>query len=95
MLGIDDQLGVDDAVDPDGPLATPFTFTDGSAGARTVGNRFAVLPMEGWDGERRRFDPPTWCAAGGAASARAAPSSSGAVKPSPSRTTGAPTRASS
>ena len=53
-LGIDEQLGVDDAVDPDGPLATPFTFTDGSAGTRTVGNRFAVLPMEGWDGDRRR-----------------------------------------
>ena len=50
-LGIDDQLGVDDTVDPDGPLATPFTYTDGSAGTRTVGNRFAVLPMEGWDGD--------------------------------------------
>jgi NADPH2 dehydrogenase len=49
-LGIDQELGVDDTVDPSGPLASPFTFTDGSAGTRTVGNRFTVLPMEGWDG---------------------------------------------
>ncbi len=50
-LGLAEQLGIDDTVDPNGFLALPFTFTDGSAGARTVGNRFAVLPMEGWDGE--------------------------------------------
>jgi 2,4-dienoyl-CoA reductase-like NADH-dependent reductase (Old Yellow Enzyme family) len=50
-LGIHDRLGVDDDVEPDGPLARPFTFADASAGAATVGNRFAVLPMEGWDGE--------------------------------------------
>ncbi|NLA36308.1 MAG: NADH:flavin oxidoreductase [Actinobacteria bacterium] len=40
---------VDDAVDPAGPLATSFTVSDASAGDRTVGNRFAILPMEGWD----------------------------------------------
>jgi 2,4-dienoyl-CoA reductase-like NADH-dependent reductase (Old Yellow Enzyme family) len=51
QLGISHQLGVDDAVEPDGPLASDFSFTDGSTGTRTVGNRFAVLPMEGWDGE--------------------------------------------
>ena len=39
---------------PTGRSPTPFTFTDGSTGTRTVGNRFAVLPMEGWDGDRRR-----------------------------------------
>jgi len=50
VLEIDDQLGVDDAVDRAGALAQPFTFADGSAGTRTVANRFAVLPMEGWDG---------------------------------------------
>jgi 2,4-dienoyl-CoA reductase-like NADH-dependent reductase (Old Yellow Enzyme family) len=50
-LGVAEQLGVDDTVDPAGPLATAFQFTDASAGTRTVGNRFAVLPMEGWDGE--------------------------------------------
>ncbi|HEX4532566.1 MAG TPA: NADH:flavin oxidoreductase [Acidimicrobiia bacterium] len=51
VLGIADQLGVDDAVDPDGPLASGFSFTDGSAGTRTIGNRFTALPMEGWDGD--------------------------------------------
>jgi 2,4-dienoyl-CoA reductase-like NADH-dependent reductase (Old Yellow Enzyme family) len=51
-LGVDSQLGIDDLVDPSGPLAAPFSFTDGSAGTRRVGNRFAVLPMEGWDGGR-------------------------------------------
>src|SRR5206468_1649384 len=51
LLGIAEQLGIDDAVDPDGPLASTFSFTDGSAGTFVVRNRFAVLPMEGWDGE--------------------------------------------
>jgi NADPH2 dehydrogenase len=51
-LGVDQQLGVDDPVAADGPLAQPFTFADGAAGERQVGNRFAVLPMEGWDGGR-------------------------------------------
>jgi NADPH2 dehydrogenase len=50
-LGIEEQLGVDDRVDAAGPLARAFTFTDESTGTATVGNRFAVLPMEGWDGE--------------------------------------------
>ena len=48
-----DELGVtipiDDEVDPEGPLASPVEITDGSAGVLTAGNRFAVLPMEGWD----------------------------------------------
>lgn len=43
------DLPVDDNVDAAGPLAQPIQFTDGSAGAFTVPNRFAVLPMEGWD----------------------------------------------
>ena len=50
VLGIADQIGADDDVDAHGPLATSFTYTDGSTGTRTVGNRFTVLPMEGWDG---------------------------------------------
>jgi NADPH2 dehydrogenase len=50
-LGVADELGVDDRVEPDGPLATSFAFDDGACGARTVGNRFTVLPMEGWDAE--------------------------------------------
>jgi 2,4-dienoyl-CoA reductase-like NADH-dependent reductase (Old Yellow Enzyme family) len=49
-----DELGVelplDPEVDPAGPLAQPVAFTDGSAGALQLANRFAVLPMEGWDG---------------------------------------------
>jgi len=51
VLGIADELGIDDDVDPRGALAEPFTFTDGATGEHAVGNRFAVLPMEGWDGD--------------------------------------------
>lgn len=47
-LGLD--LGVDDTVDPSGVLAQSFEIRDGGAGTRTVGNRFTILPMEGWDG---------------------------------------------
>jgi NADPH2 dehydrogenase len=43
QLGID--VAIDDEVDPHGPLAQPL-----AVGGRTVGNRFAILPMEGWDG---------------------------------------------
>jgi 2,4-dienoyl-CoA reductase-like NADH-dependent reductase (Old Yellow Enzyme family) len=41
-LGLD--LTLDDHVDPNGPLSHPLTI-----GRLTIGNRFAVLPMEGWD----------------------------------------------
>ncbi|MEO1498658.1 MAG: NADH:flavin oxidoreductase [Planctomycetota bacterium] len=46
-LGV--AVPVDDSVSPgpDGPLAQPATL-----GERVIGNRFCVLPMEGWDGER-------------------------------------------
>ena len=47
-LGI--EIPLVDAVDAGGPLAAPVTITDGSAGTLTAPNRFAVLPMEGWDG---------------------------------------------
>jgi len=47
VLGV--ELPIDAAVEPDGPLASSFVVRDGSAGERTVGNRWAVLPMEGWD----------------------------------------------
>jgi NADPH2 dehydrogenase len=46
-----EQLGLDLAFDetllaaPESPLAHPLRV-----GERTVGNRFAILPMEGWDG---------------------------------------------
>jgi 2,4-dienoyl-CoA reductase-like NADH-dependent reductase (Old Yellow Enzyme family) len=38
-------LPVDESVAPDGALAAPFDL-----GAITIGNRFAIQPMEGWDG---------------------------------------------
>ena len=41
-LGVD--LPVDDDLDPAGPLAQPLDVA-----GRQVGNRFCVLPMEGWD----------------------------------------------
>lgn len=47
-LGLD--LPVDAAVDPAGALAQPLALTDASAGELRVPNRFAILPMEGWDG---------------------------------------------
>ena len=46
-LGVD--IPVDADVDPAGVLATPTEVSDGSAGVLPVPNRFAVLPMEGWD----------------------------------------------
>jgi 2,4-dienoyl-CoA reductase-like NADH-dependent reductase (Old Yellow Enzyme family) len=39
------DLPVDEAVAPDGPLAAPFRL-----GEIAIGNRFAIQPMEGWDG---------------------------------------------
>ncbi len=47
-LGI--EIPIDDYVDPSGPLAEPVEITDGVAGSMTAPNRFAALPMEGWDG---------------------------------------------
>jgi NADPH2 dehydrogenase len=45
-LGI--ELPFDEAIvpAPDGPLAQPYHLKDGTV----IGNRFAVHPMEGWDG---------------------------------------------
>ncbi len=45
-LGID--LPVVDEVDPAGPLASPVEVHDAARVLR-VPNRFAILPMEGWD----------------------------------------------
>lgn len=47
-LGI--KLPIDGAVEPGGPLAAPYDVRDGSAGTTTIGNRWTILPMEGWDG---------------------------------------------
>ncbi len=46
-LGI--TLPVDDAVPANGPLAQPYVLGGASSSERRIGNRFAVLPMEGWD----------------------------------------------
>lgn len=47
-------LGVDipmvDVVEPAGVMSTLFSIDDASIGTRAVPNRWAVLPMEGWDG---------------------------------------------
>jgi 2,4-dienoyl-CoA reductase-like NADH-dependent reductase (Old Yellow Enzyme family) len=47
-LGV--EIPIDDEVDAQGVLAQPVRIVDGSAGVIDAPNRFAVLPMEGWDG---------------------------------------------
>lgn len=44
------DLPIDDHVDPQGALSESVTIHDGSAGNLISPNRFAILPMEGWDG---------------------------------------------
>ena len=44
------EIPIDDTVDPAGVLADPVVISDGTSGTTTAPNRFAVLPMEGWDG---------------------------------------------
>ncbi len=39
------SLPVDETLQPDGPLAQPIRWSRG-----VIGNRFCILPMEGWDG---------------------------------------------
>ena len=65
LEGLGVEIPLDNEVDPAGALAQPMVITDGSAGTKTAPNRWAVLPMEGWDGEsdgrpsdlvRRRWD---------------------------------------
>ena len=45
-LGV--EIPIDDEVDQAGALSTPVRITDAAA-TFEVPNRFAVLPMEGWD----------------------------------------------
>ena len=50
-----DRLGIElpqGEREPREVLAEPLELQDGSAGSTAVGNRFAILPMEGWDGSR-------------------------------------------
>ncbi len=46
-LGI--EIPIAERVDPTGPLADPVEIRDGGARSLVSPNRFAVLPMEGWD----------------------------------------------
>ncbi len=46
-LGV--EVPIADAVDPNGSLAQPVEIDDGDGGVLIAPNRFAVLPMEGWD----------------------------------------------
>jgi NADPH2 dehydrogenase len=48
QLGV--RIPIDEQVDPSGALATSVDIHDGAAGTLKAANRFAVLPMEGWDG---------------------------------------------
>ena len=55
------DIEFDTSVDsgPESALGQPITVQFGFSGPRTIGNRFATLPMEGWDattdGQRRLF----------------------------------------
>jgi len=47
-----DELGIRLPLSSEAPadvLSAPLELRDGVAGTRKVGNRFAILPMEGWD----------------------------------------------
>jgi 2,4-dienoyl-CoA reductase-like NADH-dependent reductase (Old Yellow Enzyme family) len=50
LRALEIDLPVDAVVECGGALARPITIHDGSAGELSVPNRFAILPMEGWDG---------------------------------------------
>ena len=45
------ELPFDDRVSATGSLSQPVSITDASAGTLVTPNRFAILPMEGWDAE--------------------------------------------
>ena len=49
-LGVDLPFESEVVVGSGSPLAQPLEVRDGSAGTLVVGNRWTVLPMEGWDG---------------------------------------------
>ncbi|MCL4291443.1 MAG: NADH:flavin oxidoreductase [Acidimicrobiia bacterium] len=49
--GLGLAIPFDGSVDPGGPLARPVEIHDGSAGTLVAPNRFATLPMEGWDAD--------------------------------------------
>ena len=47
LKSIGAEMPFDDVVDPTGPLSTPIDSPQ-----HRIGNRFAILPMEGWDGTK-------------------------------------------
>ena len=49
-LDPDGELGLDLEVEGGDPLAAPFDVVGPDGRPRRIGNRFAVHPMEGWDG---------------------------------------------
>ncbi len=49
LNGLGAKMPFSAAVDPLGALAQPKVITDAGAGHLVVPNRFAILPMEGWD----------------------------------------------
>jgi 2,4-dienoyl-CoA reductase-like NADH-dependent reductase (Old Yellow Enzyme family) len=49
-LGLDLELDDDILAAPASPLAQTYILPEPIAGVKVIGNRFAVLPMEGWDG---------------------------------------------
>ncbi len=51
VAGLGVEIPIADTVSGTGALSTPITITDGAAGALQVGNRWCILPMEGWDAE--------------------------------------------
>lgn len=53
LSGLGVSIPCDPHVDEAGVLSTPVEIHDTSAGLLRVPNRFAVLPMEGWDGDER------------------------------------------
>jgi 2,4-dienoyl-CoA reductase-like NADH-dependent reductase (Old Yellow Enzyme family) len=48
--GLGVEIPIVDRFDPRGSLAQPVEIRDGADGVLSSPNRFAVLPMEGWDG---------------------------------------------
>ena len=53
-LGLELPVGHELESGPDAPLARPYHRPAG-----TIGNRFAILPMEGWDGLDQMAGRPT------------------------------------
>jgi NADPH2 dehydrogenase len=47
--GIGLEIPIDDRVEPNGVLGNEVEIRDGAAGVLRAPNRFAALPMEGWD----------------------------------------------